>query len=54
MIDFPGNYKFTSVEVWLNYDLHFRVRSTYNILDFIGDLGGINDALMMIGIFFTG
>jgi hypothetical protein len=53
MTDFPNNYKFTSVEVWLNYDLNLYNRECYNLLDFFGDLGGLFDTLFLIGIGLT-
>jgi hypothetical protein len=53
MTDFPNNYKFTGVEIWLNHDLNFHNRESYNLLDFFGDIGGLFDTLFLIGIGLT-
>lgn len=43
-----SRYKFTSLEV--NFSPHSAVvqRDTYSILDWLGDLGGLFDALLII------
>ena len=43
-----GKYKFTSMEMSLSKDLIVTSRSTYGILDWIGDIGGLNDALVLL------
>lgn len=44
-----GRYKFGSIEVDLNQDLHVINRQTYSLLDWLGDIGGLTDALLIIG-----
>lgn len=41
-------YKFTSVEVNFSLDTQHINRQTYNILDWLGDMGGLLDSLYMI------
>lgn len=41
-------YKFLSVEINLSPDLMLWERQTYSLLDFLGDLGGLYDALFLI------
>ena len=41
-------YKFISVEINLSLDLISWERSTYNVLDWLGDLGGLYDALFIL------
>ena len=53
MTDFPSNYKFTSVEIWMDHDLSFHNRESYNFLDFCGDIGGLFDALFLFGTAIT-
>ena len=49
MRDYPDNYKFTSVEISINPDLRVIERQTYSVLEFMGDMGGLFDALYAIG-----
>ena len=44
-----GRYKFGSIEVDLNQDLRIINRQTYSLLDWLGDIGGLTDALLIIG-----
>ena len=47
--DLPGNrYKFTSISLYLSSDATIIERSTYSVLDWLGDIGGLGDALRMI------
>lgn len=41
-------YKFTSAEVNFSPDLKTIYRQTYSALDWLGDIGGLTDALMII------
>ena len=41
-------YKFTSVEVNFSLDMVAIQRQTYSILDWLGDMGGLLDALYFI------
>ena len=41
-------YKFTSIEINLNKDLKQINRQTYSLLDWLGDAGGLLDALFFI------
>ena len=43
-----GRYKFISAEVNFNMDLSAYNRQTYSLLDWLGDIGGLMDALYVI------
>ena len=45
----PTKYKFTSFEINLNYDLELISRETYDILEYLGDLGGFMEAITVLG-----
>ena len=45
-----SRYKFTSVEVNFSPDQQLVTRQTYSILDWLGDMGGLLDALYLIGM----
>ena len=47
-IDFPDYYKFVGIDVRLDVDLTMVERSVYSILEYLGDLGGLFDALHRI------
>lgn len=47
--NFPKKYKFTSVKLHKNLDRVVLSRQTYDFLEFLGDLGGLKDALHLIG-----
>lgn len=44
-----SKYKFTGIEIGVNPDLKQINRQTYSALDFLGDCGGLFDALLVIG-----
>ena len=44
-----ARYKSVSLEVNLNKDIIQINRQTYSLLDFLGDIGGLLDALTIIG-----
>ena len=44
-----GRYKFGSIEVNLSLDLNIINRQTYSLLDWLGDVGGFIDAIVIIG-----
>ena len=44
-----NTFKYASFEIELNQDGVIWQRSTYSALDFLGDLGGLFDALRFIG-----
>ena len=44
-----ARFKFSSVEMQLNFDLQQINRKTYALLDWLGDWGGLLDALFLIG-----
>ena len=46
-------YKFSSLEINLSRDLRVINRQTYSILDFLGDCGGLLDALKLLGELFA-
>jgi hypothetical protein len=45
MFDYPFNYKITDLEILLDYDRTLINRNTYSLLEYLGDLGGLFDAL---------
>ena len=59
-VDYPteenptAKFKFTSVLFSLNKDVLYTSRSTYSFLDWLGDIGGLVDALFLIGEIFMG
>lgn len=46
---YPHHYKFVGVDVNFTTTLHVIERSTYGLLEFVGDMGGLLDALMIMG-----
>ena len=40
-----GRYKYVSMELNFSQDLHVTTRQTYSLLDWLGDIGGLLDAL---------
>ena len=46
-------YKFSSLEINLYRDLKVINRQTYSLLDFLGDCGGLLDALRILGELFA-
>ena len=44
-------YKFTSFEINYSPDQQITNRQTYSILDWLGDMGGLLDALYFLGKF---
>ena len=45
----PNNFKFTSIALYQSLDVEVTERQTYSILDLLGDVGGLNDSLRLIG-----
>ena len=43
-----SRYKFMSIEVNMNLDKKRFSRQTYSLLDWLGDIGGLSDALLPI------
>jgi hypothetical protein len=54
MGDYPNNYKITSIGVLMSYDKRLIIRKTYSLLEFLGDLGGLNEALTRLATFLIG
>lgn len=50
---YPDRYKFAGVDLIANSDLTEIHRTTYNALDFMGDIGGFKNALTILGIIFV-
>ena len=47
----PNNrYKFSSIHLIFGPDLHVIERQTYSMLELLGDVGGLFDALRYIGL----
>jgi hypothetical protein len=52
---YPSYYKFTSINLLLDYNLISVTRQTYSLLTFFGDLGGLYEALTRIcGLLLSG
>jgi len=49
-INFPQKYKFTGVEILVDYDHTYESRRTYGILKYMGDLGGFQQAIGALSI----
>ena len=47
--DFDGYYKIAGFTVFRNLNYSVATRSTYDILNFLGDVGGLEGILMLIG-----
>jgi hypothetical protein len=47
-VDYPTNYKFTSLNLVLDFDVMTETRQTLSLLDCIGNLGGLWQALIII------
>ena len=43
-------YKFTSIELNFSQDLQTINRQTYSVLDWLGDMGGLIDAIYILGM----
>ena len=52
--NFPKKYKFTGIELLFDSNVNLVSRETYGFLEFLGDLGGLYDALRIIFGFFLG
>ena len=48
--DWPDKYKFTGIELKFSLDLRLTERSTYSLLEWLGDIGGLFDALKLIAV----
>ena len=45
-------YKFASLNIFLDVDLIVNIRSTYDFLDWLGDVGGFYGAILAIASIF--
>ena len=48
---YPERYKFIGLEVYFHYDKLLISRSTYSILECLGDIGGLAECVYYIGYF---
>ena len=48
-LKFPERYKIIGIETYLDFKLKTINRSTYSVLDFLGDIGGFVDILYILG-----
>ncbi len=51
---FPSRYKICALQINLSYDQTIINRQTYDLLLFLGDVGGLNGALVILGAFLVG
>ena len=49
-----GRYKVTSLSLFTGKNLQVTSRSTYSILEWLGDVGGLFDMLKLIGAIIVG
>ena len=47
----PKDYKFTSLSFEMAKESNVIERSTYSVLEWLGDVGGLHDALTIIGYY---
>ena len=47
-INLRGEYKFASVEIHQENSIYKINRQTYNLLEYLGDIGGLLDAMLFI------
>ena len=48
-VNFPEKYKLIGLEIYMDFALKSINRSTYSILDYLGDIGGFVDILLILG-----
>jgi hypothetical protein len=53
-LDYPHFYKFVSYQIYLNQDFISYNRVTYDLLQFMSDVGGIQTALFILFYFLIG
>ena len=46
--DYWGTYPYTDIYFRPKYSTMINTRQTYSLLDLLGDVGGLNDALFLI------
>lgn len=51
--NFPEKYKFTGIDLYLDLTLYQVQRTSYDILNFLGDVGGLLQALQWIALALT-
>ena len=49
-IDYPSNYKIIGLDQLYSHDLYMVSRETYDLLTWLGDIGGFMQGLEWIGI----
>ena len=48
-MNYPQKYKLIGVVIFMDYTLKTIDRSTYSILDYLGDMGGFIDIILILG-----
>ena len=51
--DFPAHYKIAGFTIFRDFDLYITSRSTYGLFHYFGDLGGLNEVLILFGTLIT-
>jgi hypothetical protein len=51
---FPTKYKISGIGIRRNVNLRIVHRSTYDLLNFLGDVGGLDGILFLIGSLLLG
>ena len=50
---YPERYKFTGFDLYLDLDLYMISRTSYDVLNLTGDIGGLFSGLCSIGALIT-
>lgn len=48
MTQYPNNYKFMSADFVLNMDVQYTDRTSYDLLNMMGDVGGVLEVLVIL------
>lgn len=51
--DFPNDYQVVGLSIFRSLDLQRINRSTYDVLNFLGDVGGLDGILVILGVLLT-
>jgi hypothetical protein len=55
MADYPDNYKFTSIDLGVSTSIKKTERTTFDLLQLFGDVGGVNEfAKIVVGTLLSG
>ena len=49
--NFPTQYKIAGMSIFRDGDLHVVARETYDTFALLGDIGGVNEIIYLLGVF---